>query len=429
MSKNVFAVSLLVGLCTCGTLHASQNVLNVPPRGSKLPYEVLKTLENGTEVRNGGYGSAMTGHPNKPDHFYALTDRGPNTNYEGSQGKGKKFPAPDYTPRIAEFMVTADGSVTLVGAPVLLKNPEGKPISGRPNPKGMGATGEVPYDNAGKVLTADPYGLDSEGLVAMQDGTFWVSDEYAPHIVHYDANGVELERMSPVGVNTSGRKLPAVLERRWANRGMEGLAVTPDEKTLVGIMQSTLYNPSKKEATNLTLTRIVTFDLETGKTHQYLYQQEKAKNANSEIAALTNTTFLLVERDGNFSGEKAAQKHLYKIDLGQATDVSGDISSIDGMMVSGKTLEQCTWEEITQAGITPVKKELAADLVSLLPNHYPHDKLEGLWVIDPQTVAVLNDDDFAVWPNGDEVVQKNLPGINETDANTLYVLKLDRPLF
>jgi len=52
---------------------------------------------------------------------------------------------------------------------------------------------------------------------------------------------------------------------------MEGLAVTPDEKTLVGIMQSTLYNPSKKAATNTTLARIVTFDLDTGETHQYLY--------------------------------------------------------------------------------------------------------------------------------------------------------------
>ncbi len=33
------------------------------------------------------------------------------------------------------------------------------------------------------------YGLDSEGLAALNDGTFWVSDEYRPHIVHYDANG------------------------------------------------------------------------------------------------------------------------------------------------------------------------------------------------------------------------------------------------
>lgn len=429
MIKNVFAAALVAGLCSCSMHHTSENINHIPPQGSKLPYNVLTTLENGTEVRNGGYGSAMTAHPTKANHFYALTDRGPNTKYKGSKGKGKKFPAPRYTPRIAEFMVQDDGSVVMVGAPILLKNPEGKPISGRPNPKGLGSTGEVPYDNDGNVISTDPYGLDSEGLVALKDGTFWVSDEYAPHIVHYDAKGKELERMSPLGVNTSGRKLPGVLKRRWANRGMEGLAVTPDEKTLVGVMQSTLYNPTKKQATNLTLTRILTFDLETGDTQQYLYHQEKAKNANSEIAALTNMTFLLVERDGNFSGAKEAQKHLYKIDLSGATDVNGEFASAGGLQVNGKTLEQCSWEEIEKAGIKPVAKELVADLVSMLPNRYPHDKLEGLWIIDPETVAVLNDDDFAVWPKGDEVVQKILPGTIETDGNTLYVIKLDKPLY
>ncbi|PLY04225.1 MAG: hypothetical protein C0622_03190 [Desulfuromonas sp.] len=425
MLQRFALLCLVVSLTACSAAH---NIAKVPPQGSKLPFTTIATLDNGTEVHNGGFGSAMTAHPSKAGHFYALTDRGPNTNYTGSAGKGKKFPVPDYTPRIGEFKVTGDGSVALVRT-ILLKDPSGTPISGRPNPKGLGATGEIPYDNAGQVLEFDPYGLDSEGLVAMKDGSFWISDEYAPHIVHYSKDGIELERMSPLGVKTAGRKLPAVLERRWANRGMEGLTITPDEKTLVGIMQSTLYNPSKKEATNLTLTRILTFDLQSGATHQYLYRQEKAKNANSEIASLSADTFLVVERDGAFSGEKAAQKTLYKINLRGATDISGDVTAISGGTLNGKTLEQCSWEEIAAAGVKPVTKELVADLVELLPNHYPHDKLEGLWIIDAQTVGVLNDDDFAVWPKGDEVVQKILPGVDETDANTLYIIKLDKPLF
>jgi len=39
--------------------------------------------------------------------------------------------------------------------------------------------------------------------------------------------------------------LPAVFQHRRANRGMEGLAISPDETTLVGIMQSTMKNPDK----------------------------------------------------------------------------------------------------------------------------------------------------------------------------------------
>ncbi len=424
MRRYFIPACLLLALTACSAPHTAK----IAPTGSVLPYSLLTTLANGTEVRNGGFGSAMTAHPTKTDCFYALTDRGPNTNYNGAQGKGKKFPVPDYTPRIGEFKVAKDGSVALIRT-IELKDPKGVPISGRPNPEGLGATGEVPYDDQGHVLDYDPYGLDSEGLVALKDGSFWVSDEYGPHIVHYSKDGIELERMSPVGVKTGGRKLPAVLERRWPNRGMEGLTITTDGKTLVGIMQSTLYNPGKKQASNLTLTRILTFDLATGKTGQYLYRQEKAKNANSEIAALSADSFLIVERDGAFSGEKKAQKTLYKIDLSSATDVSGDFSSPDGMLVNGKTLEQSSWEELAAADIKPVTKELVADLVGYLPNHYPHDKLEGLWIIDTQTIGVLNDDDFAVWPDGSDVVQKILPGVNTTDANTLYIIKLDKPLF
>lgn len=407
------------------------NVSAVSETGASLPYSTLTKLDNGTEVRNGGFGSGATAHPEDANMFYAMTDRGPNATYKGEAGKGKKFPAPDYTPRIGLYSVGKDGKVSLVKE-ILFKDPSGKAISGRPNPEGKGATGEVPYDNDGKVLEYDDYGLDSEGLAAAKNGEFWVSDEYGPHIVHYDAEGKELERISPVNVNkdNGGRKIPAVFERRRPNRGMEGLAITPDQKMLVGMMQSTLYNPSKKEAVNTTLVRIITFNLENGETKEYLYKQEKAWNSNSEIAALTNSTFLVVERDGKFSGAGEAQKHIYKIDLKDAIDVSGDFESMDGKLVDGKTLEQCTWEELASAGFKPVNKELVCDLVKTLPNHYPHEKLEGIIIIDKNTFAVLNDDDFAVSVKDGEVIQKELPGTNgQIDSNTLYVIKVNKALW
>ncbi len=387
-----------------------------------IPYSVLKTLPNGTEVRNGGFGSAMTGHPTKDNRFYALTDRGPNATYKGDAGTGKKFPVPEYTPRIHEYKVNGD-NVTRVRE-ILLKDNHGNLITGLPNPKGMGATGEVPYDNQGNVLKFDPYGLDSEGLVALSDGTFWISDEYGPHIVHYSRDGVELERINPFGSGTMGRKLPAVFANRRANRGMEGLAVTPDEKMLVGIMQSTMYNPSKAKATNTTLARIVTFVIDSGETHQYLYQQDAANLSNSEIATISNHEFIVVERDGGFFGadKPAKYKNLYKIDLDYATDVSGDFNSPYGLMVDDKALEQLSWGELKQAGIRPAKKTLVMDL--LKRNHYPHDKLEGLWLRGSHTISVLNDDDFAVTVTKGEVVQKHLPANDEIDSNILYTFEM-----
>ncbi len=392
---------------------------------SDLPFSVLTELENGTEIRNGGYGSAMTGHPKKSNHFYALTDRGPNANYTGPEGKGKKFPMPEYTPRISEFKLTKDGQIEVVRE-ILLKDNKGNLITGLPNPKGMGSTGEVPYDNSGKMLNTDPYGLDSEGLVALKDGTFWVSDEYGPHIVHYDANGIELERINPFGTGTGERKLPAVFANRRANRGMEGLAITPDGKTLVGIMQSTMFNPSKKEITNKSLTRIVTFDIKTGDTQQFLYRQEANNLSNSEIAAISKNEFLVIERDGGFYGDKAKYKRLYKITLKGATDVSGDFDSEFGMMLNNKTLEQNSWEEVAAANIQPVEKTLVADVLADI--NYPHDKLEGIWIRNKKSIAILNDDDFAVSVKDGEVIQKKLPVDGSIDSNRLYVISLDKKL-
>lgn len=390
-------------------------------QGVALPYEILASTPQ-AEIRNGGFGSAACAHPFNAGEFYALTDRGPNTNATG----GKYFPTPNYTPRIGLFRLKPDGTIIKISE-ILLKDPFGNPISGRPNPVGYGSTGEIGFDLNNDTLDNDIYGLDSEGLVAMKDGTFWVSDEYGPHIVHYSATGNQLERISPLNLQTGGRKLPAVFQRRWANRGMEGLAVTPDQTTLVGIMQSRLYNPNNAGAINTTLTRIVTFNLITGVTKQYLYKQELANNSNSEITALTDSTFLVIERDGRFSADGVSvMKRIYKINISNATDVSGDFNSMDGLLVNGKTLEANTWAELDAANIIPVQKTLAVDLVVALGD-YPHDKLEGIWLIDDSTIGLINDDDFAIWSDPvNKIKQKTLSPNNPgtmIDGNRLYIVK------
>ncbi|CEM28877.1 unnamed protein product [Vitrella brassicaformis CCMP3155] len=419
--------------------------------GAALPFTVLGEIEGGVEVRHGGFGSAAVAHPSLPFHFYALTDRGPNANFKGPEGEGKSFPFPSFTPTIGLFrvMVSEDNatapSVELVST-IELKNPQGEPITGLPNGPGEGTTGEVPYSADGStVLPTDAYGLDAEGLVAVEgeDGgvSFWVSDEYGPHIVHFDANGTEVERVSPMGVNADSgdRKIPAVFERRRPNRGMEGLALTPSTNTLVGIMQSTLYNPSKAAVMNPTLTRILTFGIDSGHTQQFLYHQQKDWNANSEIAALTDTTFLVVERDGEFptsdtGSQQQAQKHLYKVDISGATNVSGmNFDSLDGLMVNNRTLEEHTWEELRAFGIAPVSKTLVADIVvevAASGSSYPHDKTEGLWVISADLLGVINDDDFAVTADEEgRLVATVLPMTGQLDEASLYVLRIDPPLY
>ncbi len=173
-------------------------------KGVSLPYETLDIhnipdeakQDHFIEIHCGGFGSEIFSHPTQKYQFYALTDRGPNTTYDVNGDKGKIFLDPSYTPKIRLFELQLDGSIKKLKE-ILLKDPTGRPITGLPN-QHFGATKEVAYDQNGVVLAigTDEYGLDSEGLVALKDGTFWVSDEYGPHLVHFNSEGVEIDRIN-----------------------------------------------------------------------------------------------------------------------------------------------------------------------------------------------------------------------------------------
>ena len=358
-------------------------------------------------------------------------------------------------PRIGLFELQADGRVKKIKE-ILLKDTKGHNISGLPNTKNLGGTGETPYDKYGNPILMDMskpfnkvsnpiktdiFGLDGEGLAALRDGTFWVSDEYGPHLVHFDANGREINRINAfeadsrnnIIVNGKRILLPAEFANRRANRGMEGLTITPDQTTLVGIMQSTMDNPSKA-VRKQDITRIVTINLVDGRISQYLYKQQSPQNSNSGIVALDNKTFLVIERDSNFQLKKpGAQKHIYKVTLDKATDLEAmtETASLKqdktlGLTLNGKTLEQIvtadngSWQTLNKVGIQPVNKTLILDAVKAF--NYPHDKLEGIWLMGQGHIGLLNDDDFATWSTKGVLEQKYLDKDQTIqDASRLYI--------
>ncbi len=382
---------------------------------------------NSVKVFNGGFGSGMAQDPKDPAVFYMLTDRGPNI--DGTIANQKVFAKPDFAPQIGKFRLKNN---TLVLESIIeLKNESGVKLTGLPNPVGQGATGETAITTTGVSLSSSVDGLDPEGLALAPDGSFWVSDEYGPHIVHFDATGKTIERINPFSTGT--RKLPLVFARRRANRGMEGLTITPDGKTIVGIMQFPLYNPSAAAISGSLAIRILTFDIASGATKQYIYMMEKSSlQANSEITAITNTTFLVIERDGEFPTEAnraTVFKRIYKIDLANATDISDPANGAGGKLFGGKTVEELkTLDMLTANSIVPVTKTLVADLMNDISTLYPHDKAEGVVVINKNLIAVCNDDDFGVVGIGNYTA-KNLPGASNTvDKNKIYFIKLKQSL-
>lgn len=322
------------------------------------------------------------------------------------------MPVPDFHPQIGVFTL-GDGSVT-VGKTITLSGPDGEPLVGLVDPQAN--TGETLVTIDGNPLPTSVNGLDTEGLVAMPDGTFWVSDEYGPFIVQFDANGKELERLSPFDTS-----LPRELSLRSPNQGMEGLTITPDGSTLVGIMQSALKTPGLEgSAKSVPLSRIVTVNLATKAVKEYLYplaNPQATKVAVSEITALSDTTFLIAERDGE--AQPGGDKKIYVTDISAATDVGpgatvpGSVYRAEsgGLQVDGKPIETligvttdtAAVGKLNSLGITAAAKTLKLDLGGLLTElndrgeFFGHDKIEGLVTPDGGTTLIIaNDSDFGL---------------------------------
>ena len=401
------------------------------PTGGTLQSGRLATVTTSVgdvAIRDSGYGSAIAPVPGTTDQVYLLTDRGPNI--DGASGS-KLFPLPTFAPRIGKFKVNGDGTMDMLSI-IQLKRANGTLLTGLPLPAGTtGSTGEVAYGlkadgTADTTLLTDTEGIDSEGLVAHPDGTFWISDEYGPFILHVAADGTTIERIAPGTANSLGHKLPAVLAKRIINKGMEGLTITPDGTKLVGVMQSALGNgipapgagaSADSESKKDSCIRIVVYTLATGAVAEYVYLLEDMVGASakggsvSEITAISNTQFLIDERDGKFLTESSSKiKSIFKIDISAATNINDPLDAATGKLFTSKTPEELCYNitqsaanaALTGVSITPVTKTLVLDLKSITPvdykTRYNHDKIEGMY-LRGSTLWLSNDDDFGVTDN------------------------------
>ena len=353
----------------------------------------------------GGFGSdiSYTGHD---DVFIAAPDRGP---FDGLTDV-------PYLDRFYFLHITTD-----VGAPFpnvsttlldtrFLKDTNGETF--------VGAAG----DFASR--------LDPEGIRVSPHGTFYVSDEYGPYLFEFNRQGHLIRRLEvPSKFFISNPNADPTQELlgntagRQANRGMEGLAISPDGRTLFGIMQNALLQDNGlalPSTDRLGLnSRILKMDVLTGETHEYVYVLDAINRGQGvcEILAINDHEFLVVERDNRSFLQTPPQaptrKTIYKIDLTGATDVSGNASLPAGAL---------------PAGVTPVSKQLFINLLDAdlnLAATIP-EKIEGLaWGPDlpdgRHVLYVISDNDlnpslatqiyaFAIDPSLVNLQHQLLPG-------------------
>lgn len=370
-----------------------------------------------------GLGSAAYHAAGDDDRtFYTLSDRGVNIKCSDDLditgvdicADGKIFPVPNYTPSI--YQLSRIKQQWVIADVVQLKNSAGLPISGLPNPLTLTDTEEA-FDINGNPIALDPEGLDTEALLQLSDGSFWVSDEYAPSIVHVAADGRVLKRLVPAGIESdlSGAgypvegALPGILAKRKLNRGIESIAVSPDENFLYFALQSPLANPDKDAYEASRNVRLFKMDLNTMTIlGEYVYvldlpetfaaddtsKQNKVKV--SEMAAVDTDNLVILERISNTT-------KLYQVTLDEASNI---LDSEWDSEVTSPSLEQTA--DLAAAGIEPINKTLALDSAVDIPGVLPA-KVEGIAIMSDTEIQLINDNDFGIEGDATTLVHLRKP--------------------
>jgi hypothetical protein len=399
-------------------------------RGDELPAAVLRIAVHLPASTIGDSSCALGGMsdlcPEPADEqgtslrLWAVTDRGPNGTVKTSAGKRRTLLAPGFVPTIVAFELARDASglpqaIAVAGTTPLIGR-TGRQLSGRPN--GIG-NDEPILDAAGeREIAADHNGIDSEALVRLRDGSFWMAEEYRPSLLEVSAEGRVARRYVPRGHALPQADmeivdvLPAEYGARRDNRGFEALAISPDESRLWALLQSPLDHPRPLAAKATGNVRLLTFDLHTKRPaaeHLYRlgdpahpgYLSKGAPPADGKLCAMAAVgpdTLLVLEQ----SEEGIAR--LYHCSLAGASDTLG-------RSADAAPLEEIA--DLAAAGIVPVAKRLVADLAPLRPRMIADVygeavdpakaelKLEGMAVVGPRHVAIVNDNDFGVHTAGD----------------------------
>jgi hypothetical protein len=323
---------------------------------SDLSSETAAPLENGVAGNLlGGIGSgiAYAGC----DTFLAVPDRGPNAvpfNAAVSDTASyiNRFQTirMDLTPSVAgsalPFALTPTVTATTLlhsaqslayGDGVLAGLPDGTPMLNAINHTHYFTGRSDNFDDAQLSNDALNARFDPESIRISNDGAnVFISDEYGPYIYRFNRktwqrtaviatpDSFAVSNLSSIGDN----EISGNIVGRVANKGMEGLAISPDGTTLFGAMQSPLLQDG---GTNGAYTRILKINLVTAATSQYAYKLTNIGSASkpkyptiSDIVAINDHEFLVDERDGKGLGDgsTAVFKKLFHIDLSGAQDVS-----------------------------------------------------------------------------------------------------------
>jgi len=308
--------------------------------------------------------------------FVAISDRGPNFSIINNDHQIIAF-KDDFSPKIVKIIISNKTNKAKITEFMDISY-EGRAITGINSNKNN--LDEEMYDKNFNRIKSH-FGLDTESIAVLKTGGYIVGDEYYPSINILNKSGEIVKRLIP------GNGLPEIFKYRGFNRGFESVTVSPNGKIFA--MLEGVLNINDDSNKNSKLIRLLEIDLISGvsKTYAYPFDYDKYKNSSKvkigEIAALDNENFLVVEQGPGVDSKY--RNILYKINIKEAMDIS------DVKLQNGKELEFGSHKDLSNIRFISKK-------AILNPRDYGwrDDKLEGLTVIDNNSIAISNDNDFAI---------------------------------
>lgn len=394
------SLSLCVAAMFASGAHAAPQLLAIGTlNGSGDLSGLTATLENGLAGNVlGGMGSGMAWAGGNT--FLATPDRGPNaTTYNAAVDDTVSYInrfhmvnmtlAPSssssglpmtLTPVLTQTTLLSSAQALVYGSGAGINLGTGAPASNTASTFYFsGRSDNFGGSNSGNPLNAR---FDPEAIRVSADGrSVFISDEYGPYVRQFDRTTGVLTRnfelpakyYAPNQSAVGATEISGNTIGRVSNKGMEGLAITPDGKTIIGIVQAPMAQDAAISASNKLL-RIIAIDVASGAIKgEYGYKLTTGSGV-SEITAINDNEFLVLERDGKGLGDgsNAAVKTLFKIDLAGATD----ISSMTGLAAANAAVAKTSFLDVVAVlganGITranvPAKLEALAFGTDIMVN-------------------------------------------------------------
>ena len=231
-----------------------------------------------------------------------------------------------------------------------------------------------PAIKSGRLLTGADF--DLEAVRRDKNGNYWFGEEFGPFLLKTDANGKVLrQEVSLPGVfapQNPYRNGTTIASNLNSSQGFEGLAINPAGDRLYTLLEGTVAGDTARTL------RINEFNIDTEAYTgaQWKYQLDAAGTAIGDLTAISNTQFLVIERNGGTATTALAPfKKIFVIDTTQL-DASGNVL---------KT-------EVVDLMNIADPNDLNGDGSTVFT--FPYVTIESVLILDANTLLVINDNNY-----------------------------------